>query len=48
MITNQIAPITNRAPALVAAASDRAFYRFLEFFMSQFTNPNVPAGGGSS
>ena len=32
---------TIRAPALVAAAGDRASYRFLEFFTAQIRNPNT-------
>ncbi|HEY4847079.1 MAG TPA: hypothetical protein VIH87_04595 [Methylocella sp.] len=39
---NQLVPITaDRAPALVAAAGERASYRFLEFFTAQIGNPNT-------
>ena len=39
---NQLVPITaDRAPALVAAAGERASYRFLEFFTAQIGNPNA-------
>ena len=30
-----------RAPALVAAAGERASYRFLEFFTAQIRNPHT-------
>ena len=32
---------TDRTPALIAAAGDRAAYRFLEFFTAQIRNPNT-------
>jgi hypothetical protein len=39
---NQLAPIaTNRAPALIAAAGERASYRFFEFFTANIRNPNT-------
>jgi site-specific recombinase XerD len=39
---NQIAVIAaSHTPALVAAAGDRAAYRFLEFFTAQIRNPNT-------
>jgi hypothetical protein len=38
---NQLVPITGRAPALVAAAGERASYRFFEFFTAQIRNPNT-------
>ena len=39
---NQLVPITaDRAPALAAAAGERASYRFLEFFTAQIGNPNT-------
>jgi site-specific recombinase XerD len=38
---NQLVPITDRAPALVAAAGERASYRFFEFFTAQIRNPNT-------
>src|SRR5215203_436505 len=31
----------SRAPALIAAAGDRAAYRFLEFFTAQIRNPHT-------
>ena len=42
---NQIAAITaTRAPALIAAAGDRASYRYIEFFTAQIRNPNTSHG----
>jgi hypothetical protein len=39
---NQLVPITtSHAPALVAAAGERASYRFLEFFRAQIRNPHT-------
>ena len=39
---NQLVPLAGHsAPALVAAAGDRAAYRFLEFFTAQIRNPNT-------
>jgi hypothetical protein len=38
---NQLVAFTDRAPALVAAAGERASYRFLEFFTAQIRNPNT-------
>ncbi|PZR93275.1 MAG: integrase [Hyphomicrobiales bacterium] len=39
---NQIVPIlADRTPALVAAAGERASYRFFEFFTAQIRNPNT-------
>lgn len=39
---NHLATLTaSRAPALIAAAGDRASYRFLEFFTAQIRNPNT-------
>ena len=39
---NQVAIIKQTpAPALIAAAGDRATYRFLEFFTAQIRNPNT-------
>jgi integrase/recombinase XerD len=35
---NQLAPFTNRTPALVPTAGKRASYRFLEFFAAQIRN----------
>jgi site-specific recombinase XerD len=38
---NQLIPLTDRAPALVASAGERASYRFFEFFTAQIRNPNT-------
>jgi integrase/recombinase XerD len=38
---DQCVPFTDRAPALVAAAGERASYRFFEFFTGQIRNPNT-------
>ena len=38
---NQLVAITDRAPALVAAAGARASYRFLEFFTANIRNPHT-------
>ncbi|MBT9293095.1 tyrosine-type recombinase/integrase [Prosthecodimorpha staleyi] len=38
---NVLAPLTSSAPALIAAAGERASYRFLEFFTAQIRNPNT-------
>lgn len=39
---NQLATLNSYpAPALIAAAGDRAAYRFLEFFTAQIRNPNT-------
>jgi len=38
---NQLVAITDRTPALVAAAGERASYRFFEFFTAQIRNPNT-------
>lgn len=39
---NQLVPVaSSHAPALVAAAGDRAAYRFLEFFTAQIRNPHT-------
>ena len=38
---NQLVPFTDRAPALIAALSARASYRFFEFFTEQIRNPNT-------
>jgi site-specific recombinase XerD len=38
---NQLVAFTDRSPALVAAAGDRASYRFFEFFTAQIRNPNT-------
>ncbi len=39
---NQLTPIlADRAPALVAAAGERASYRFFEFFTANIRNPNT-------
>ena len=38
---NQLATLTaTHTPALIAAAGDRASYRFLELFAGQIRNPN--------
>jgi hypothetical protein len=36
-----LVPLADRAPALVAAAGERASYRFFEFFTAQIRNPNT-------
>ena len=38
---NQLVPFTDPAPALIAALSARASYRFFEFFTEQIRNPNT-------
>jgi hypothetical protein len=38
---NQLVAFTDRAPALIAAAGERASYRFFEFFTAQIRNPNT-------
>jgi site-specific recombinase XerD len=38
---NQLVPITDHTHALVAAAGERASYRFFEFFTAQIRNPNT-------
>jgi len=38
---NQLVAFADRAPALVAAAGERASYRFFEFFTAQIRNPNT-------
>jgi hypothetical protein len=38
---NQLVALTDRTPALVAAAGERASYRFFEFFTAQIRNPNT-------
>ena len=38
---NQLVPVTDRAPALIAAAGERASYRFLEFFTANIRNPHT-------
>ena len=39
---NHLAPIAaSHVPALVAAGSDRAAYRFLEFFTANIRNPHT-------
>jgi hypothetical protein len=40
---NQLVAITDRTPALVAAAGDRASYRFFEFFTAQKHAPRLAA-----
>ena len=42
---NQLVPIlADRAPAVVAAAGERASYRFLEFFTANIRNPHTGEG----
>ena len=42
---NQLATLTaTHTPALIAAAGDRASYRFLELFAGQIRNPNSTPG----
>jgi hypothetical protein len=36
-----LVPLAGRAPALVAAAGERASYCFFEFFTAQIRNPNT-------
>jgi site-specific recombinase XerD len=36
-----LVPVSAQLPALIAAAGDRAAYRFLEFFTAQIRNPNT-------
>jgi hypothetical protein len=38
---NHLIPFTTHAPALIAAAGERAHTRFLEFFTAQIRNPNT-------
>jgi len=38
---NQLVPITDRTPTLVAAAGERASYRFFEFFTANIRNPHT-------
>jgi hypothetical protein len=38
---NQLAPFTDRTPALVAASGERASYRFFEFFTANIRNLNT-------
>jgi site-specific recombinase XerD len=38
---NQLVALTDRTPALVAAAGPRASYRFLEFFTANIRNPHT-------
>jgi site-specific recombinase XerC len=38
---NQLVPVTDRAPALVAADGERASYRFFEFFTANIRNPHT-------
>jgi Phage integrase, N-terminal SAM-like domain len=38
---NHLIALAARAPALVAAAGERASYRFLEFFTANIRNPNT-------
>ena len=38
---NQLVPFIDRSPALIAAAGERASYRFFEFFTAQIRNPNT-------
>jgi len=38
MSMNQLVPFTDRAPALVATAGDRASNRFFEFFTANIRN----------
>src|ERR1700726_3268668 len=46
---NQLIPITaDRAPALVAAAGERAQTRFWEFFVSNIRNPHTRRAYGRS
>jgi hypothetical protein len=40
---NQLVPITERTPALIAAAGNRASYRFFEFFAAQIRSQNSGA-----
>jgi hypothetical protein len=37
----QLVVFTDRTPALVAAAGERASYRFSEFFTAQIRSPNT-------
>ena len=36
-----LVPLAGRTPVLVAAAGERASYRFFEFFTAQIRNPNT-------
>jgi hypothetical protein len=45
---NQIVAFTDRAPALIAAAGDRAQTRFWEFFVSNIRNPHTRRAYGRS
>ena len=38
---NQLVPFTDRAPTLIAAVGERAFYRFFEFFTANIRNPHM-------
>jgi hypothetical protein len=38
---NQLVAFTDRAPALIAAAGERASYRFFEFFTANIRNPHT-------
>jgi site-specific recombinase XerD len=40
-MTQLVVSITQHAPAIIAAAGDRASYRFIEFFTAQIRNPNT-------
>lgn len=40
-MTTLVPVLTDRAPALVAAAGARTSYRFLEFFTAQIRNSNT-------
>jgi hypothetical protein len=39
--SSPLVPFTNRIPTLVAAAGERASYRFFEFFTAQIRNPKT-------
>ena len=38
---NQLVAFTDRTHVLIAAAGERASYRFFEFFTAQIRNPNT-------
>ena len=38
---NQLVPVTDRAPAFIAASGERVSYRFFEFFTANIRNPNT-------
>jgi hypothetical protein len=45
---NELVAITDRSPALVAAAGERAQTRFWEFFVSNIRNPHTRRAYGRS